>query len=49
MTKGPTPSVLAHLYRRAGFGATQAEIEAAEKLGFEGAIAQLIAGLTAKD
>ncbi|MGA3215970.1 MAG: DUF1800 domain-containing protein [Acidimicrobiales bacterium] len=49
MTKGPTPSVLAHLYRRAGFGATQAEIEAAEKLGFEGAVAQLIAGLTAKD
>ena len=49
MTKGPSPSVLAHLYRRAGFGATQAEIDAAEKIGFDGAVDKLLAGLTEPD
>jgi len=49
MTTGTTRSVIAHLYRRAGFGATQDEIDAAVKLGFDGAVDQLLAGLSAKD
>jgi len=42
-------TALAHLYRRAGFGATQAEIDAAAKLGYDAAVDQLVAGLTARD
>ena len=49
MTTSSTSSTLAHLFRRAGFGATPAEIEAAEKLGFEAAVDKLLAGLTEVD
>jgi len=49
MTRSSTSSTLAHLFRRAGFGATPAEIEAAEKLGFEAAVDKLLAGLTEVD
>ena len=44
-----TTSALAHLYRRAGFGATQAEIDAAAKDGFDAAVDKLVAGLSARD
>ena len=37
-------TALAHLYRRAGFGATQAEIDAAAKLGYDAAVDQLRGG-----
>jgi uncharacterized protein (DUF1800 family) len=49
MTRSSTSSALAHLYRRAGFGATPAEIEAAERLGFDAAVDKLLAGLTEVD
>ena len=49
MTTSSTSSTLAHLFRRAGFGATPAEIEAAEKLGFEATVDKLVAGLTEVD
>jgi uncharacterized protein (DUF1800 family) len=49
MTTSSTASALAHLYRRAGFGATQAEIEAAAKLGFDATVEKLLAGLSEKD
>ena len=49
MTTSFTSSTLAHLFRRAGFGATPAEIEAAEKLGFEATVDKLVAGLTEVD
>ena len=49
MTTSSTSSTLAHLFRRAGFGVTPAEIEAAEKLGFEAAVDKLLAGLTEVD
>jgi len=49
MTTRSTTSALAHLYRRAGFGATQAEIDAAAKLGYDVAVDKLIAGLSEKD
>ena len=49
MTTSSTSSTLAHLFRRAGFGATPAEIEAAEKLGFQAAVDKLLAGLTEVD
>jgi uncharacterized protein (DUF1800 family) len=41
--------MLAQLYRRAGFGATPAEIEDAEKLGFDASVDKLLAGLTGED
>jgi uncharacterized protein (DUF1800 family) len=49
MTTRSTTRALAHLYRRAGFGATQAEIDAAAKLGFDAAVEKLLAGLSEKD
>jgi uncharacterized protein (DUF1800 family) len=49
MTTGSLHSALAHLYRRAGFGATQAEIDAAAEKGYDAAVEELLAGLTAKD
>jgi uncharacterized protein (DUF1800 family) len=49
MTTGSTSSVLAHLYRRAGFGATPAQLKAAEKLGFGAAVDNLVAGLSKPD
>jgi uncharacterized protein (DUF1800 family) len=49
MTTSSTSSTLAHLFRRAGFGVTPAEIEAAEKLGFEATVDKLVAGLTEVD
>jgi len=42
-------SLLAHLYRRAGFGASSAELDAAEKAGYEKTVDSLIAGLTEPD
>jgi uncharacterized protein (DUF1800 family) len=44
-----TSDVFAHLYRRAGFGATQAEIDAAERLGYDAAVDGLLDGLRAPD
>jgi len=49
MTTASTSSVLAHLYRRAGFGASPEELKAAEKLGFDGTVDKLLAGLTEPD
>jgi len=49
MTSGSHSSVLAHLYRRAGFGATRAEIDAAVKAGYDATVDKLLAGLTARD
>jgi len=49
MTESSTSSALAHLYRRAGFGATQTELQAATTLGFDAAVDKLLAGLTEKD
>jgi uncharacterized protein (DUF1800 family) len=49
MTTSSSASVLAHLYRRAGFGATPSELKAAEKLGFSATVDKLLAGLTEKD
>lgn len=49
MTRSSTSSALAHLHRRAGFGATPAEIEVAEKLGFDAVADKLLAGLTGPD
>lgn len=41
--------MLAHLYRRAGFGATPSELKAAEKLGFKAVVDQLLEGLSGPD
>ncbi len=41
--------LLAHLYRRAGFGATPEELERGVKLGFDAAVDELVAGLHEKD
>ncbi|MGA2804446.1 MAG: DUF1800 domain-containing protein [Acidimicrobiales bacterium] len=49
MTTSSTTRALAHLYRRAGFGATPAEIEAAEKIGYEASADKLLAGLSEPD
>jgi len=49
MTTSSTSSVLAHLYRRAGFGATAAELAAAEKAGFDATVDKLLAGLAGTD
>jgi len=49
MTTRPNSSVLGHLYRRAGFGASRAEIDEAEKVGFNATVDKLVAGLSAKD
>ncbi len=49
MTTSSTTRALAHLYRRAGFGATPAEIEAAEKIGYEASVDNLLAGLSEPD
>jgi len=49
MTTSSTSSVLGHLYRRAGFGATAAELEAAERAGFDATVDKLLAGLTGPD
>ena len=49
MTTSSTTRALAHLYRRAGFGATPAEIEAAEKIGYETSADKLLAGLSEPD
>jgi len=49
MTTSSTTRALAHLYRRAGFGATPAEIEAAEKIGYEATVDKLLAGLSEPD
>ncbi len=49
MTTGSNSNALAHLYRRAGFGATPAELEAAGKLGFEASVDKLLAGLKEAD
>jgi uncharacterized protein (DUF1800 family) len=49
MTTSSNSNALAHLYRRAGFGATPAELEAAGKLGFEASVDKLLAGLTEAD
>lgn len=43
MTTDPTRSDLAHLLRRAGFGASGAELDAAVKGGYEAAVAALVA------
>ncbi len=40
---------LAHLYRRAGFGATAAELVAAEADGYSSVVARLVAGLGSPD
>ena len=42
-------ALLAHLYRRAGFGATPAQLDHLVKLGFDQAVDQLVAGLGEKD
>ena len=49
MTTSSNTRALAHLYRRAGFGATPAEIEAAEKIGYEASVDNLLAGLSEPD
>jgi len=49
MTTSSTTRALAHLYRRAGFGATPAGIEAAEKIGYETSADKLLAGLSEPD
>ncbi len=49
MTTSSNSNTLAHLYRRAGFGATPAELEAAGKLGFGASVDKLLAGLTEAD
>jgi uncharacterized protein (DUF1800 family) len=49
MTTSSTTRALAHLYRRAGFGATPAEIEAAEQIGYEASVDKLLAGLSEPD
>ena len=42
-------SDLAHLYRRAGFGATAAELDAAEKVGYAATVAALVVPQSASD
>ncbi|MGH9123378.1 MAG: DUF1800 family protein, partial [Acidimicrobiales bacterium] len=42
-------SNLAHLYRRAGFGATSAELDAAVTAGYPATVESLLAGLTGPD
>jgi uncharacterized protein (DUF1800 family) len=42
-------SDLAHLYRRAGFGATAAELDAAVKVGYAGVVAALVVPQSASD
>ena len=49
MTSGSDSSAIAHLYRRAGFGATRAEIDAATQAGYDATVDKLLAGLTARD
>jgi uncharacterized protein (DUF1800 family) len=49
MTTSSNSTTLAHLYRRAGFGATPAELEAAGKLGFGASVDKLLAGLAEAD
>lgn len=44
-----TEQHMAHLVRRAGFGATGAEVEAATTAGFAGTIDRLITGLQGPD
>ncbi|MGH9122414.1 MAG: DUF1800 family protein, partial [Acidimicrobiales bacterium] len=46
----PSPSAaIAHLYRRAGFGATATELSAATKAGYSATVSNLVAGLGAPD
>ena len=49
MTSGSNSSVIAHLYRRAGFGATRGEIDAATEAGYDATVDKVVAGLAAKD
>lgn len=45
----PTRSDIAHLYRRAGFGAQPEELDQAVAAGYEATVESLLAGLTAPD
>ncbi len=45
----PTRSNIAHLYRRAGFGARPDEIDGAVKAGYRATVESLLAGLTGPD
>jgi len=42
-------TLISHLFRRAGFGASGAEIDAATSAGFDKTLQQLLSGLTAPD
>ncbi len=44
-----TTALVAHLYRRAGFGATPAELAAASAKGYEATVADLVAGIGSPD
>lgn len=44
-----TRQAVAHLYRRAGFGASAAELDAATAAGFDATVDRLLAGLTEPD
>jgi uncharacterized protein (DUF1800 family) len=48
-TTDPTRSNIAHLFRRAGFGAHPDEIDQATKVGYAATVEALLAGLTAPD
>ena len=48
-TSDPTRSNIAHLFRRAGFGAHAEEIDQAAKAGYAATVESLLAGLTAPD
>ncbi len=48
-TQVSTSDLVAHLYRRAGFGALPSELAAATPVGYDAAVANLVAGLTAPD
>ncbi|HET9690485.1 MAG TPA: DUF1800 domain-containing protein [Acidimicrobiales bacterium] len=49
MAVDPVRSDIAHLYRRAGFGATAAELDALTPAGYESAVDALVAGLAGPD
>ena len=48
-TQVSTSDLVAHLYRRAGFGALPSELSAATSAGYDATVANLVAGLTASD
>ena len=48
-TQVSSSDLVAHLYRRAGFGALPSELSAAASAGYDATVTNLVAGLTAPD